>query len=201
MSLSESERDLVVSLIHAGVQSSTERLGRLSGAEWGVNFAGTQEMSPVKVLTWFAHNQQTHLAVRFRSTTEMPLEMLLLFSEESARSVTAAVTKPYAADLVGVGNLTHSTIGEVCNILAQNVLAVLSDRYQVSIILSVPEVDEGAKADLASTALEDYDGRKDVLLLAHVNLSSERLDAECSMMVIVNEAVMRSLLSRPPLTP
>ena len=198
MSLNASERDVIVSLIHAGVQSSTERLGRMSGAEWGVNFAGTQEMSPVRVLSWFGHNQQTHVSVRFRSTTEMPLEMLLLFSEESARSVTAAVTKPYAQELGAVENLVHSTIGEVCNILAQNVLAVMSDRYQVSIILSVPEVGEGVKADLASVALEDYDGRKDVLLLAHVNLHSERLDAECSMMVIVNEAVMRSLLSRPP---
>lgn len=196
MSLTAAEREQVVSLIQAGVQSSTERLGRMSGAEWGVNFSGTQEMSPVKVLSWFTHNQQTHLSVRFRSTTEMPLEMLLLFSEESARSITAAVTKPYMAELGGVSNLVESTIGEVCNILAQNVLAVMSDRYRVSIILSVPEVAEGVKADLASEALEGYDGRKDVLLLAHVNLSSERLDAECSMMVIVNEAVMRSLLSR-----
>ena len=198
MSLSALERDLVVSLIQAGVQSSTERLGRMSGAEWGVNFSGTQEMSPVRVLSWFGHNQQTHVSVRFRSTTEMPLEMLLLFSEESARSVTAAVTKPYAEQLSAVQNLVHSTIGEVCNILAQNVLAVLSDRYQVSIILTVPEVGEGVKADLAALALEGYDGRKDVLLLAHVQLSSDRLDSECSMMVIVNEAVMRSLLSRPP---
>ena len=197
MSLNAAERDLVVSLIHAGVQSSTERLGRMSGAEWGVNFSGTQEMSPVSVLSWFAHNQQTHVAVRFRSTTEMPLEMLLLFSEESARSVTAAVTKPFAAELAAVENLVEATIGEVCNILAQNVLAVLSDRYQVTIILSVPDVEQGVKADLASAALEDYDGRKDVLLLAHVNLHSDKLDAECSMMVIVNEAVMRSLLSRP----
>ena len=77
----------------------------------------------------------------------------------------------------------------------------MSDRYQVSIILSVPDVDEGVKADLASAALEDYDGRKDILLLAHVNLHSERLDAECSMMVIVNEAVMRGLLGRPPQGP
>jgi chemotaxis protein CheY-P-specific phosphatase CheC len=198
VSLSASEKELVVSLIQAGVQSSTERLGRMSGTEWGVNFAGTQEMSPVSVLSWFTHNQQTHRAVRFRSTTEMPLEMLLLFSEESARLVTEAVTKPYAAELGAVGNLVESTIGEVCNILAQNVLAVMSDRYQVSIILSVPEVSEGVKADLASAALEDYDGRKDVLLLAHVQLHSDRLNAECSMMVIVNEAVMRSLLSRPP---
>ncbi|TPW20329.1 MAG: hypothetical protein FD126_1797 [Elusimicrobia bacterium] len=198
MSLSPAERELVVSLIQAGVQSSTERLGRMSGAEWGVNFSGTQEMSPVRVLSWFGHNQQTHVAVRFRSTSEMPLEMLLLFSEESARSVTAAVTRPYAEAMAHVENLVHATIGEVCNILAQNVLAVMSDRYQVSIILTVPDVGEGVKADLASAALEDYDGRKDILLLAHVNLHSERLDAECSMMVIVNEAVMRALLSRPP---
>ena len=198
MTLAESARDLMVSLIHAGVQSSTERLGRMSQTEWGVNFSGTQEMSPVRVLSWFTHNQQTHISVRFRSTSEMPLEMLILFSDASARAVAEAVTRPYKDGLGAVQDLTHSTIGEVCNILAQNVLAVMSDRYQVSIILSVPDVDEGVKADLASAALEDYDGRKDILLLAHVNLHSERLDAECSMMVIVNEAVMRGLLSRPP---
>lgn len=194
--LADSERDLMVSLIHAGVQSSTERLGRMSQTEWGVNFTNTQEMSPVKVLSWFTHNQQTHIAVRFRSTSDMPLEMLILFSETSANAVTEAVTRPYREGLGALANLTHSTIGEVCNILAQNVLAVLSDRAGISIILTVPELNEGAKAELTSSALEDYDGRKDILLLANVQLHSERLDSECNMMVIINEAAMRSLLAR-----
>lgn len=186
----------MVSLIHAGVQSSTERLGRLSETEWGVNFSGTQEMSPVRVLSWFAHNAQNHVAVRFRSTSEMPLEMVILFSEASARSVAEAVIRPYKDSLTGVKDLLRSTIGEVSNILAQNVLAVLSDRAGVSIILTVPEVDEGSKSDLASSALEGYDGRRDILLLANVQLHSERLDSECSMMVTINEAAMRGLLSR-----
>lgn len=198
MSLQPSERDLIVGLIQAGVETGTKRLGDMSRTEWGVNFSDTQEMSPVRVLSWFSHNQQDHVSVHFRSTSETPLELLILFSEESARSVTEAVTKPYREGLSGVADLLASTIGEVGNILAQNVLAALSDRYGVAIILSIPEVGRGTKAELTGTALEDYDGRKDVLLLAHMQLHSERLNAECSVIVIVNEAAMRTLISRGP---
>ena len=201
MTLSAGEKAQVVELIQAGVRSSTERLGQLSNTEWGVNFADTQEMSPVRVLSWFSHNQQDHVAVCFRSTSEMPLEILILFSEASASAVVDAVTAPYKEGLRSVPDLMRSTIGEVCNILAQNVLAVMSDRCGISIILTIPDVDVGTKAVLTSAALEGYDGRKDVLLLANVQLHSERLDAECSMMVVVNEAVMRGLLGRIPRPP
>ncbi|MBI5598020.1 MAG: hypothetical protein HY928_18210 [Elusimicrobia bacterium] len=201
MTLQPPERDMIVGLIQAGVESGTERLGDMSQTEWGVNFSDTQEMSPVRVLSWFAHNQQDHVSAHFRSTSETPLELLILFSEESARSVTEAVTKPYRAGLGNVADLLCSTIGEVGNILAQNVLAALSDRYGVAIILSVPEVGQGTKAELTGAALEDYDGRKDTLLLAHMQLHSERLNAECSVIVIVNEAAMRALMSREPRLP
>lgn len=198
MTLSAPKRDLVVRLIQAGVESSTDRLGRLSRTDWGVNFSGTRELSPVRVLSWFALSRQHHVSVRFRSTTSVPLEFLILFSEESARSVAKAVAEPYLEELGALADLVRPTIAEVCNILAQNVLAVLSDRCGVAVILTVPEVGEGAKADLTAEALEGYDGRKDLLLLAQVQLHSERLQADCSMMVIVNEAVMEGLLARIP---
>lgn len=198
MTLLPAERGLIVGLIQAGVESGTQRLGDMSQTEWGVNFSDTQELSPVRVLSWFSHNQQDHVSVHFRSTSDTPMELLILFSEESARSVTDAVTKPYREGLSGVSDLLGATIGEVGNILAQNVLAALSDRYGVAIILTTPEVVWGTKAELAGAALEDYDGRRDVLLLAHMQLHSERLNAECSVLVIVNEAAMRTLISGKP---
>ncbi|HAH08389.1 MAG TPA: hypothetical protein DCM05_17995 [Elusimicrobia bacterium] len=196
MSLTSEQKDLVVKLVQGGVQTSTERLGKMSRTEWGVNFSGTQEISPVSLLSWFTHNQQNHLAVHFRSTSDVPLDILVLYSEESARSIVRAVTQPYEETLAPVQDLLPKMIGEVSNVLAQNVLAALSDFCRIVIILTVPEVKEGAKASLTAAAMEDYDGRKDILLLVHVQLHSERLNAECSMIVIINVAVMQSLLAR-----
>ena len=52
------------------------------------------------------------------------------------------------------------------------------------------------KVKLLANALEDYDGREDVLLMSHIEMYSENLSAECGMVVWVNVAALRSLFSK-----
>ncbi|PCI38123.1 MAG: hypothetical protein COB53_05190 [Elusimicrobia bacterium] len=193
MSLTEDERALLTRYLQQGVGSSTERLAAMSQTEWGVNFSGTQEMSAVRVLAWFSQNRQEHICVKFSSTSDVPLEFMIFFSDTSASAIVDAVTAPHKEQLKEVADLLFSTIGEVSNILAQNVLACLSDAYDTTIILTVPEVSRGAKAALLGESLELYDGRKDALFLANVQLHSEKIAAETSMVIIVNETSLRNL--------
>lgn len=196
MELSEREKRTVTRLIEDGVVRSTDRLGKLSHTEWSVTSSSIKEMPVVRVLSWFARSKSPHVAALFRSDTEFPLEFLVLFSEKSAKSVTAAVTGPFSERLKSFDNLVQLTIGEVSNIVAQSVLGVLADAYGASIILSMPEVRVGSKADLMVGALGNYDGRCDTLLMSHVDMYAENLAAECSMVMIANTEGIRKLLKK-----
>ncbi len=194
--LSEQEKETLTRLIEAGVVRITDRLGKMSHTEWGVTSSSIKEMPVVRVLSWFARSKSPHVAALFRSDTEFPLEFLVLFSEKSAKSVTAAVTGPFSDKLKNLDNLVQLAIGEISNIVAQSVLGVLADEYGASIILSIPKVQVGPKAELMVGALENYDGRRDTLLMSHVDMYAENLAAECSMVVIANTEGIRKLLKK-----
>jgi chemotaxis protein CheY-P-specific phosphatase CheC len=195
--LSLGEKETVTRLLEAGVTVSTDRLGKMSGTQWGVMSSSIKEMPVVRMLSWFTRSKTKHYAVRFISDSSVPLEFLILFTDKSAQAVTGAVTRKYADKMAHLKNLVELTIGEVSNVVAQSVLGVLADEYDASIILSVPSVSSGEKAELMAKALETYDARKDTLLLSHVDMYSENLAAECSMVIIVNTEDIKKLLSRP----
>ena len=72
----------------------------------------------------------------------------------------------------------------------------MADEYGETIILSVPDVIKGAKAKLLSEALKAYDGRTDVLLMSHVEMFSENLSAECSVVLVFNAEAIQGLLQK-----
>lgn len=195
MSLNLKETETLTRLLETGTVRSADLLGKMSRTEWGVMSSSIKEMSVVRVLAWFQRTEGKHVGARFRSGSSLPLDVLVLFSEPSARAVTDAVTKPFGA-MRELKNLVALTIGEVSNVMAQSVLGTLADAYGASIILSAPEVQEGTKVDLLAKALDAYDGREDLFLMSHVDMFSENLSAECSMIVTVNAAALRRLLAK-----
>ena len=92
-------------------------------------------------------------------------------------------------------DLVKLTIGEVSNVLAQGVIGAVADEYDLTIILSVPEVLQGSKAEILSTVLGDYDGREDILMMSHIDMYAENLSADCSMIIIVNAESLRRILT------
>lgn len=195
MSLTLQEQELLTRLLEAGTVRSTDLLGKMSNTEWGVMSSSIREMSVVRVLSWFSKASGKYLSVQLRSDGKLPLEFALFFSEKSARAVTDAVTKPFSEQMKKIPDLVRMTIGEVSNVMAQSVLGLFADEYRVSIILSVPKVFEGKKVDLLAAALESYDGREDVFLMANVDMFSESLAAECGMIVTANSAALRNILA------
>ncbi|MBI2362056.1 MAG: hypothetical protein HYV15_01550, partial [Elusimicrobia bacterium] len=73
-----------------------------------------------------------------------------------------------------------------------------ADQFGKTVILSVPQVTRGKKADLLAAALESYDGRKDVLLMSHVELFSSDLAADCSMVLVVDSKTLHNLVRAQP---
>ncbi len=195
MNLTLEEKDIITRLLEEGVSHAAERLGKMSRTEWGIMTSSIKEIPPVRLLSWFDRNKEEHVGVRFRSGSDVPLELVVLFPKPSADAVTSAVVRPFSDRLKKLPNAMKLTIGEVSNILAQSLIGVMADEYDATIILSIPEVEQNAKVRLLESVLEDYDGRKDVLLMSHCELFSEKLSAECSMVVMVNIAVIRRLFA------
>lgn len=186
MGMKLQERRAIQEYIQVGISRCTEKIEKLSKTQWGLMTNGAQELTAVGMLSWFRRNKEKHYSVQFHSRSEILIELMLLYSETSAEALTAAVTKPYGERMKKLNNLVGLTIGEVSNILGQGVVGVLADAIGKEIILSIPTVSEGPKVDLLAQAFESYDGRKDTLLLTQCDLFSEKLMAECGIVVILN---------------
>ena len=198
MNLSVREMERIQALIEEGIGRATDRLGKLSRTEWGVMSSSTNEIPAVRMLSWFQRAKEEHVAATLRAPADIPTEAVLIFSAKSAEAVAEAVTKPWAARMKTLPNLVELTIGEVSNILAQSIIGALADQFEKTVILSVPDVSRGAKVDLMAKALERYDGRKDVLLMSHVEMYSNDLAADCSMILIVDSATLQALVKAQP---
>lgn len=198
MNLTVREMERVQSLIEEGVGRSADRLGKLSRTQWGVMSSSTSEMPAVRLLSWFQRAKDDHVAATLRASGDIPTEAVLIFSAKSATAVADAVTHPWAERMKALPNLVELTIGEVSNILAQSIIGALADQFEKTVILSVPEVSRGPKVDLMARALDRYDGRKDLLLMSHVEMYSTDLAADCAMVLIVDSATLQALVKAQP---
>ena len=195
MGLTLPEKERLTALIEEGVVRSTDRLGKLSHTTWGVMSSSTDEMPAVRLLSWFNRVREEHVAAILRAERDIPLEVVLIYSEKGAAAVTEAVTRPWAQRMKQLPNLVELTIGEVSNILAQSIIGVMADQFEKTVILSVPVVRRGAKADLLASALERYDGRKDVLLMSHVEMYSNDLAADCAMVLVCDSQALHEMVA------
>lgn len=198
MNLTVQEKERIQALIEEGVSRSADRLGKLSHTQWGVMSSSTNEIPVVRLLSWFNRETSDHVAAVLRASEDIPTEAMMIFSEKGAQAVVNAVTKPWAEKMKALPNLLELTIGEVSNILAQSVIGALADQFGKTVILSVPSVSRGQKAQLLASSLERYDGRKDVLLMSHVELFSEDLAADCSMVLVIDSQTLRNLVRAQP---
>jgi len=195
VNLTLAQKEIVTRLIESGVNRSTELLGRMSHTKWGIVTSSINEIPVVRLLSWYQRENAPHVGARFKSRADVPLEILILFPAKSSNSVTTAVTKPYGERMGKLPDLVKLTIGEVSNVLAQGVIGAVADEYDLTIILSVPEVLQGSKAEILSTVLGDYDGREDILMMSHIDMYAENLSADCSMIIIVNAESLRRILT------
>jgi len=196
MTLTLAQKAAFTRLMDAGIRRSAELLGKMSDTKWGIMASSLNEISAVRLLSWFHRDGGTYLGARVASKTDLSMEFLVMFPDKSSKVVTAAVTKPHTRRLEKLPELLKLTIGEVSNILAQGIIGVVADELGRTIFLSAPKVISGTKAGVLSAALDDYDGRKDMLLMAHMDLYSENLSAECSVVVIAETESLRRILSR-----
>jgi len=196
--LTERERRAIQTQFAAGVTRCTAQIEKLSQTKWGLMSTGSQQMTAVGMLTWFRRNKERHYSIKFTSTTDLIIEVLLMFSKSSAKAVSDVVTKPYRKKMSRLDGLVQLTVGEVANILGYGVVGALADAIDIPIILSVPKLSEGPKVNLLAEAFEDYDGRKDTLLLSQVELYSTSLMAECSILIILDTKSVKKYVRKLP---
>lgn len=193
MSLTDRDRRAISDLMRTGVVRTTERLEKITRAKWGVMSSSVREVLPVQLLSSFKRREERCVGAHFSSSSLLPLEFLIIFPEGGAQALAKAVTSPYAERMKGVLDIVSMTVGEVSNYLAQSVLSVIADEYNVMIILKTPEVVIGKKVEILEMALQRYDGREDTLLVSQVDIYSKDIECYCNMVIIVNSEMIRKL--------
>ena len=188
------QKEILTHLLEDGVAKSSHLLAKISHTPWGVMSSSLNEIPPVRLLSWFNRETEPHIASRFKAHSDFPLDIVIFFPLSSAEAVTEAFTRPFSQKMQKIPDLVRLTVGEVSNIVAQGAIATLADEFKKAFILSVPQTQKGAKAGLLGSALEDYDGRTDILMLSHVDLYSEGLCAQCTMVIMANSEALRRLL-------
>jgi hypothetical protein len=194
MALSIKDRGIIDALIREGVTRTTDRLEKMTGVKWGIMSSSVNEAMPVQLLRSNQQHQDDCLGAHFHASSLVPLEFLITFSTKSANTLASAILQPFRERMQDGQSPIAITIGEVSNFLAQSVLAVVADRFNVMIITKPPEILLGRKVDLISKALSNYDGREDMIMISQVDVYSEKLSVECSLIVIVNAAMVARLI-------
>lgn len=195
MPLEAKDREILDGLLRRGVMRTMERLEKLCGGKWGIMSSSVREVQPVRLLQTFAREKGDGVGACFQSSSLVPLEILITFTAGGAASLAKAVIKPFAERMKSTPDLVTLTVGEVANYIAQSVLGVVADEFNVMIILKSPEILVGPKALLLARSFGRYDGRRDTLLVSQVDIFSERLEADCSLIVIVNSEMFKKLLA------
>lgn len=193
-SFSTEEKKRIEELLETGVTLSADKLGELSNTPWNIVSTSVEEMPVIKMLSLFANDKTPHLAAHLRSRSMLPVELLILFPERSARVVTDAVIKTASESLRKLPDPAKVVIGEIANIMGQSVLRSLANALKISIILNVPELTSGMKSNLLGEAFGNFDGQRETVIFSRIDMSSEHIATECSMAIIVNVELMRRLL-------
>jgi chemotaxis protein CheY-P-specific phosphatase CheC len=188
------ELSFLSKLIEAGVQLSGERLAKLSGTKWNVVSASVEVVPIVRALSIFHNEPVLHIGAHMRSQSLLPLEFLMLFPDWSAEPIADVITKASPA-MKALPERNKVIVGEIANILGQGVVKAMADTFNLSIILSVPQISTGRKAELTVGVLEKFDGRKDTVVLTHVEMYADTLSAVCSMLLMLDAAVVKRLIT------
>ncbi len=152
ISFSTEEKKRIEQLMEEGVALSADKLGELSNTPWDIVSTSVEEMPVIKVLSLFKDDDTPHLAAHLRSRSMLPVELLILFPEPSAKAVTDAVLKTATGSLRRLADPEKAIIGEIGNIMGQSVLRALANALKISIILDVPELSTGKKSSLLGEA-------------------------------------------------
>lgn len=194
-SFTDRERQIVERLIEEGVTLSAEKLGQLSSTPWTVISASVEELPVVRVLSLFREDKTPHVAAHLKSRSMLPVEILILFPEAGAKSVTEAVLRSAGHNLRLVEDPRKVVIAEISNIMGQGVLRAMANALKVSIILDVPKLREGLKSSVLGEAFGSFDGQKETVLFSRIDMSSEAMSASCSMALIFHVDLMRRLIA------
>jgi chemotaxis protein CheY-P-specific phosphatase CheC len=182
-------------MIGAGVQLSGVRLAKISRTEWKSVTASIDVVPVVHALAVFHNDKDRHLGAQMRSRSVLPLEFLLLFPEKMAARVAGIVAKASPA-MQRLSDPVKPVLEEVANITGQAVVKEMADRFGISIILSAPKVSSGSKGALAAGMLEKFNGHKDVVVMMRVEMSSDDLQATCSMLMMLDVDVVKRFLAK-----
>jgi chemotaxis protein CheY-P-specific phosphatase CheC len=192
--LTDAERKAAAGLIEDGVSRSAEKLAQLSGTVWKIVSSSVREVSQSDLLAMFKDESSLQRGIHLRSKSLMPLEIVVLFPERNTSPIVEAVSKANGDYFKELPDRAQVILSEISNILGQGIIRTMINTLNLSVILTSPRTLEGPKSQVVAQVLSAFNDVTHTLLLSHVNMHSNNLDAECTMLLIIDTAVMRRML-------
>lgn len=186
MNAPRAQREAVAAMIRSSEPDCSAAMSALSRSPWTVSASDVEEAPRLST-----EEGEPCLGALFHAFGEVPIDILAVFSVPDAHAVAEAVTRPYAARLPVTPETVQDCVGEVSNILCQQLIRRIADRLETSIIVSSPAVMLGTEGSLMASALKEHQGDKDTLLLATVSLSSSELKAECRLALLADSGTLK----------
>lgn len=179
----------VLEIISEGIDEAVDKLAIMSRAKWkmvvnsfaagvGKSFPYTEDLA------------QCYGAYAGSSGAMF----LLILSKSGGSDIAKAFAFGYEEALAKLPDAEHKALAEVANIFIGKVAAVLSDRCQTIQMISVPTVALKTKSELILQAFGDYEPRGKIFS-AHIHIASERLSADCNMLIMLDARIIGQLLS------
>ncbi len=188
------EKAFIARLLEAGANLSSERLAQLSGTKWMITSSSVDILQVAQAVTLFGNDATQHMGAHLRSQrpqSPLSLEFLMLFPDWSVKPLCATIAKHGGPRMQALPEKDKVIIGEVSNILGQGMVKAMADTLGISIILSVPHVSGGVKSELLSTVMDKVGGKRDFVVLTHIEMHSEELSAVSSMVLIFEADFLR----------
>ncbi|MBI4386767.1 MAG: hypothetical protein HY551_05245 [Elusimicrobia bacterium] len=192
MNVTADQQKVLAALIEQGIDKSTERLAQMTKTRWEMSTMSLTTASGDRIQTLVAPAAGTHYGVCF---TAPGATFVAMFPGESARRVVQAFTKGGGERLKAVADLEKNAIAEISNILVNAVAGVIADTLDRALIVSAPEILEGAKNKLMETALRRSDNKNSFALMSYVSMSSSDLSTDCLLVILLNSELLENLLT------
>lgn len=194
MTLSAVQKDALTRLVEAGASRAASAMEKLSLTHWDFVISSVSEFAASRLAAAVRTDADLYLGACFRSRLGPPLTVLILFPKESAQAVAEAFARPHAERMANLPDPLRPVIGEVANIMAQGVIGALADEHSLTLILSSPAMLDGTRSSILAPLLADYNRRLDLILVSRIEMSSKKLSAECSVILVLSGDALQSLL-------
>jgi hypothetical protein len=184
------EKD-ILQLIEKGVAAGVGKLAKISRTKWEIRKVSLQAYAKPEDYAELRQPTQYFFGAYCQAAGKM---FLAYFTPRSADLLTQAFLKGNRMGVQATPRIQELAVAEVANIVINTVANSLAERCGLAFILSAPTSVRGELAEIIKAACGDFSGTGKIFS-AYINMSSEELAADCTLMLMLDDLIVNFILN------